>query len=258
MFEGIGKIGDYLQQRMLQVKVNYKLQTGRNLDTESKRDDNIVEVMLSSGTEDEDAAKRVSAIKQKLMEGRELSDEELHYLAKNNPDLYDKAVKVKEVRERLRADLKQAKTKAEAQQAVTRAQVELAASAKAELSAAGASAGASGGGGSIQTGTGGGTDAGVSDAAGSADSHTAGADVVPVTAVTAVSGAAQTAVAEAADTELVNAGQQSAACAVDTGTNDKNSVTPVYEKYIMLLRAVQDEWQKFSRSKGYQALPDKK
>ena len=67
MLEGIGKIGDYLQQRMLQVKVNYKLQTGRNLDTESKRDDNIVEVMLSSGTEDEDAAKRVSAIKQKLI-----------------------------------------------------------------------------------------------------------------------------------------------------------------------------------------------
>ena len=29
MFEGIGKLGSYLQQHTLQVKVNYKLQTGQ-------------------------------------------------------------------------------------------------------------------------------------------------------------------------------------------------------------------------------------
>lgn len=270
MFEGIGKLGSYLQQHTLQVKVNYKLQTGQDLETDKKKDDNIVDIMLSHTSDSDDSSERVASIKQKLMNGREISDEELRYLEKNSPDLYEKAVKVKEVRERLKDDLKHAKTKAEAQQAVTRAQIEVSASAKAELSGAGGIGTSSGGSAAGGVAAGGGTvsaaeAAGVSVEAGSAVSASAGAamaasDLAAAPAAESVAGvsAAAAAPAEAAADAASAAGVQAEtgtaadAAAVDTQTS-KN--TAVYEKYIMQVRAIQDEWQKFSRSKEYQQMP---
>lgn len=270
MFEGIGKLGSYLQQHTLQVKVNYKLQTGQDLETDKKKDDNIVDIMLSHTSDSDDSSERVASIKQKLMNGREISDEELRYLEKNSPDLYEKAVKVKEVRERLKDDLKHAKTKAEAQQAVTRAQIEVSASAKAELSGAGGIGTSSGGSAAGGVAAGGGTvsaaeAAGVSVEAGSAVSASAGAamaasDLAAAPAAESAAGvsAAAAAPAEAAANAASAAGVQAEtgtaadAAAVDTQTS-KN--TAVYEKYIMQVRAIQDEWQKFSRSKEYQQMP---
>lgn len=270
MFEGIGKLGSYLQQHTLQVKVNYKLQTGQDLETDKKKDDNIVDIMLSHTSDSDDSSERVASIKQKLMNGREISDEELRYLEKNSPDLYEKAVKVKEVRERLKDDLKHAKTKAEAQQAVTRAQIEVSASAKAELSGAGGIGTSSGGSAAGGVAAGGGTvsaaeAAGVSVEAGSAVSASAGAamaasDLAAAPAAESAAGvsAAAAAPAEAAADAASAAGVQAEtgtaadAAAVDTQTS-KN--TAVYEKYIMQVRAIQDEWQKFSRSKEYQQMP---
>ena len=270
MFEGIGKLGSYLQQHTLQVKVNYKLQTGQDLETDKKKDDNIVDIMLSHTSDSDDSSERVASIKQKLMNGREISDEELRYLEKNSPDLYEKAVKVKEVRERLKDDLKHAKTKAEAQQAVTRAQLEVSASAKAELSGAGGIGTSSGGSAAGGVAAGGGTvsaaeAAGVSVEAGSAVSASAGAamaasDLAAAPAAESAAGvsAAAAAPAEAAADAASAAGVQAEtgiaadAAAVDTQTS-KN--TAVYEKYIMQVRAIQDEWQKFSRSKEYQQMP---
>ena len=271
MFEGIGKLGSYLQQHTLQVKVNYKLQTGQDLETDKKKDDNIVDIMLSHTSDSDDSSERVASIKQKLMNGREISDEELRYLEKNSPDLYEKAVKVKEVRERLKDDLKHAKTKAEAQQAVTRAQIEVAASAKAELSGAGGIGTASGGGmagGMAAAGSGtvsAAEAAGVSAAAGNAVSASAGAAMTApdlaaapaaesAAAVSAAAAAPVEAAADAASAAGVQA-ETSTAVATAAGDTQTSKNTAVYEKYIMQVRAIQDEWQKFSRSKEYQQMP---
>ena len=61
-----------------------------------------------------DAARKqqtMSSIDTKLKTGVRLSANELEYLKKNNPDLYEKAVKIEKEREEYRRQLRNAKTK---------------------------------------------------------------------------------------------------------------------------------------------------
>lgn len=258
MFEGIGKINSYLQQNNLQIKMNYKMKTGQDLDN-SKKDDNnnIVDIMLSASSTSKDSGERVESLRQKLMNGRELSDEELRYLEKNNPDLYEKAVKTQRVREDLRQELKHAKSKAEAQQAVTRARIAIAASAKAELSGAGG-LGTAAGTSSAGSGTGAAamTAAPANIAGASAAASNINAAVAPaVTAAAPAAAADTTATANGAAAAYTAASTDTSSLAA-TDTSTSSSASSISEKYIMQFQAVDDEWKKFSHSKQYMKLPE--
>ena len=273
MFEGIGKINSYLQQQSLQTLTEDKSSQTKETQKDSSQPDSIVDIMLSTTSSADGTTQRVAAIRKKLMNGRELTDEELHYLEKNSPDLYEKAMKVKEVREQLREDLKHAKTKAEAQRAVTRAQVSVAASAKAELSGAGgitAGAGTAAAGASSAADTGssadaaGGTTAIPIQAGNTGDamnvSLTAASPAPEAAALSSAEGADAAGLAPAAisgDAMAAAAGSGTAAAGAAGSVSETTSESSqVYDKYVMQIRGIQDEWQKFTRTKGYKQLPE--
>jgi len=263
LFEGIGKINSYLQQQSLQTLTEDKSSQTKETQKDSSQPDSIVDIMLSTTSSADGTTQRVAAIRKKLMNGRELTDEELHYLEKNSPDLYEKAMKVKEVREQLREDLKHAKTKAEAQRAVTRAQVSVAASAKAELSGAG---GITAGAGTAAAGApsaAGGTAIPV-QAGNTGDamnvSLTAASPAPEAAALSSAEGADAAGLAPAAisgDAMAAAAGSGTAAAGAAGSVSETTSESSqVYDKYVMQIRGIQDEWQKFTRTKGYKQLPE--
>lgn len=135
MFEGIGRMGDYLKQRDLKLQAKYKMKTGQSLDAlkEQLRKNNTFEArtIRAQKTRMTDDTK-VSIIRQKLRAGRELSAAELTYLKKNDPDLYAKAREAQETRTELQQALKRAKTKAEAIRAVAQIQAKVATAAALE------------------------------------------------------------------------------------------------------------------------------
>lgn len=131
MFEGIGRIGQYLQMKDLKLQAKTKIRTGQSLDQmreELKKNQTIGARMTTQKTKQADMTSglRTSIIRQKLMRGRELSVDELKYLKDNDPDLYDKARRAQQTRTELQQALKRAKTKEEAQRAVAQAQLKVA------------------------------------------------------------------------------------------------------------------------------------
>ena len=73
MFEGIGTIGSYLQQRNLQFKANYKLTTGQEFKTASEIKRSYMQELLkttNSNSKDQANALRKAFIKQELMNGK--------------------------------------------------------------------------------------------------------------------------------------------------------------------------------------------
>ncbi len=177
MFEGIGRMGDYLKQRDLKLQAKYKMKTGQSLDAlkEQLRKNNTFEArtIRAQKTQMTDDTK-VAIIRQKLHAGRELSAAELSYLKKNDPDLYSKAREAQETRTELQQALKRAKTKAEAIRAVAQIQAKVATAAALEAkygSASGAMASAAAGTGASASGiSADGAAAGVADTASSAAS----------------------------------------------------------------------------------------
>ena len=159
-FTTIGTLHSYVQQKNLKFAADYKKKTGQSvvsstgnlkLDLKAANNKSLVDKMIQAqqSNKDEYSKQRISSIKQKLMNGKKISNEELGYLKKNDPDLYKKAKKAEEAREDLKAALRKAKTKQEARQAVTQALIKASAEATAELAAAknagGGGAGLSGG-----------------------------------------------------------------------------------------------------------------
>ena len=145
MFEGIGKIGQYVQQQNLKYAAKYKLRTGRRLaddmksagasfDYSTTRTKRTKQKTMSDDT-------KISIIKNKLRRGQHLSASEMKYLKENDEDLYDKAKKTQAVRAELQQALKHAKTKQEAQRAVMSAQIKVAAAAIQEARNGGANIG---------------------------------------------------------------------------------------------------------------------
>ena len=161
-FTTIGTLHSYVQQKNMKFAAEYKKKTGQSvvtssgnltLDLKAANNTSLVEKMIKAQKKGSDYSKyRTATIKQKLMNGKKLSNEEMGYLKRNEPNLYKKAKKAEEAREDLKADLKKAKTKSEARQAVTRALIKASAEATAELNAAkGAAGGGSGGSGAISS-----------------------------------------------------------------------------------------------------------
>ena len=157
MLEGIGRIGAYVQQRNLKTAAKYRIKTGQSLipNKTEKLQSALQKISANQSTKDSDPI-RTATIKSKLKGGRKLSSDELSYLRENDPALYRKAKGAQRAREELERDLSSCHTKAEARQALMRAQLKASSEALAELTAAKGGAGAGvGAGGSASSFSGG-------------------------------------------------------------------------------------------------------
>ncbi|MBO6246456.1 MAG: hypothetical protein J6N55_09275 [Anaerovibrio sp.] len=150
MLEGIGRVGAYVQQRNLKTAAKYRIKTGQSLipNKTEKLQSALQKISANQSTKHSDPI-RTATIKSKLKGGRKLSSDELSYLRENDPALYRKAKGAQRAREELERDLSSCHTKAEARQALMRAQLKASSEALAELTAAkggGAGAGVGAGG----------------------------------------------------------------------------------------------------------------
>lgn len=116
-FDGIGKISDYTQLRNLQRAMKYRIKTGQSLAQAmgSPVPEGRMCVSDLQRAREKTDANREQQIRQKLRQGQKLSATDMKYLKENNPDLYEKVLRIEEQREMLARALKRAKTKDEAQ-----------------------------------------------------------------------------------------------------------------------------------------------
>lgn len=127
MFEGIGKIGAYAQRKNLELAANYKIKTGKTMTVAmpSSLTRPATSRLTATKPNTKNIELRRSLIKQKLKQGQKLSAEEMRFLKENDSALYKKAKTAQDAREQLERDLKGAKTKAEARQALLRAEMKI-------------------------------------------------------------------------------------------------------------------------------------
>ena len=306
-FTTIGTLHSYVQQKNLKFAANYKKKTGQSvvsstgnlkLDLKAANNQSLVDKMIKAqqSNKDEYSNQRISSIKQKLMNGKKISNEEMGYLKKNDPDLYKKAKKAEEAREDLKAALRKAKTKQEARQAVTQALIKASAEATAELSAArsAVSGGAAGmGGGNTPSYTAsqeiGGPNAEAIFGNISSNNNepsmirlneqinSSSENNVDVEEVAAQEGAAINKInnevsvarevsAEAAKAESANSAESINNKPENLKSNNPNNpletdnnnspVSGIMEKFIMVVRAIEDEWYNFSKSDEYKELAE--
>ena len=276
-FALIGSARTYAKMVNLKFAAKYRLKTGQslvnsngtlNFSTLGKRSSSFVDKMMSAQKQTADAAtkRRLAAIKKKLLNGKKLSNEEMGFLLKNDSKLYNKAKKAEEAREELKAALGRAKTKKEAREALMHAMMKASAECSAELDAA-----KSGGGGGMSSFSGGG-DAGMSvaisgdgggviDAGGfSAQSLSVG-NVSEQSNASAENNASTASNVSATNNESANkndAAENNFANGIKGSQSSSEKDTPddILEKFIMIIRALEDEWAQFSKSKQYKDLPD--
>lgn len=301
-FTTMGTVGSYIKQKNLFFAANYKIKTGqRVVDSTGNLNfakpsmmDQILEAQKKS-TEEVDAA-RISSIKQKLMSGRKLTNEEMGYLREKDPKMYKKAKHAEEAREELKSQLKKAKTKQEARQALTQAMVKASAEASAELAAYKDSIKGGGmpSGAGYQAGTEVGGNVGIGDSAANLDGVSAenlsSADspsLLQVNQEISADGEELTgAVSEltkleiqsnqdaAEDIQQANEMQAeensedassnsnspsnatSRKISMTNSATDMDSPQDIMEKFIMTIRALEDEWAQFTKSKAYDEMPE--
>ena len=311
-FTVIGTLHSYVQQKNFKFAANYKKKTGQTvvsssgnlqLDLRAANNRSLVDKMLQAqqSNKDEYSKQRVSSIKRKLLSGKKISNEELGYLKKNDPDLYKKAKKAEEAREDLKAALRKAKTKQEARQAVTQALIKASAEATAEIKAANAGGGISGiGGNGNSVGSSAGYESGQEIGGPNAEAifgnvngssnepsmirlneqinnlNTSSEAQVDPNIAAAQEGAllkdinnevsvAREVGTEAAKAESINSAESInnkpensiAANPNDSTNNEQNDVVGgIIEKFIMVVRAIEDEWATFSNSDEFKDLAE--
>ena len=245
-FAGIGKIGNFVRQKNLAFAANYRIKTGQRIvsanGTLNFSASNMFSQVASAKKKTLSTVDkaRLATIKRKLMSGKKLSEAEMNYLREKDPKMYKKAKYADDAREELKAELKSAKTKQEARQAVMRAMSKVAAEASAELS-------------SLQNGGAGGGAAGGTDFTGadfSADAE------ISVSANEDIAADFQETAGEISEATAENFNETATENPV--AQNDENSSGPldIIDKFIMAIRALQDEWTQFSKSDEYKELPE--
>ena len=306
-FTTIGTLGSYVKQKNMKFAADYRKKTGQSLvnstgnlklDLKAANNRSLVDKMLQAQQQDENeySKQRVSTIKKKLLNGKKISNEELGYLRKHDPDLYKKAMKAEEAREELKAALRKAKTKDEARQAVTRAIMKASAEAAAELkfaSGGGVSgAGANGVSGAVPASYEASQEIGganaeaiqayvngdepsmvrlneqinsaslenTADNVNNAELQEASAlkdintDIAASNEINAKTAVENT----AAQTDaMINKPNAQSSNPNDKTNSSKNDITSgIIEKFIMVVRAIEDEWTAFAKSDEYKDLAE--
>ena len=290
-FTMIGTVGSYIKQKNLNFAANYKIKTGQrvadvNGNLQFAKSNMFDEILKANQKSDTDVnSARIASIKQKLMNGRKLSTEEMSYLREKDPKLYKKAKHADDAREELKADLKKAKTKQEARQAVTQAMMKASAEASAELAAY--KSGSSAGGAVSTAGYQAGNEVGGNVANVSAENlnDTESPSLIQVNEEISAEGQefsdtvseitkleiqsnqesaesiqqANTEVSETSTTEENSSDTSDKKISNSTqpaSGDEKNSPEDILEKFIMTIRALEYEWAQFTKSKVFAEMPE--
>ena len=242
-FAVMGTISSYVKQKNLTFAAKHRIRTGQTL---TNANGNFISMTTSTfqklaqaSKSSNDAAKqqKIRRIKQKLHAGQKLSDEELGFLRVNDPKTYKKAKAAAEARDELKAELKKAKSKSEAREALSRAMLKASSAAMAELGALGQGGGTSAGGNSGEV------SAGSENISGevSAGNENVSGDKV--------SAGNENVSGDKTSAEKISSAQKN---------SDSDEMTPedILEKYIWTIRALEDEWNRFTNSDEYKNLSD--
>ncbi|MBQ6298175.1 MAG: hypothetical protein IJK81_10930 [Selenomonadaceae bacterium] len=258
-FATIGTLSSYVKQKNLTFAAKHKIRTGQTL---TNANGNFISMTTSTfdklreaanASKDQVKQQKLARIKQKLKAGQKLSDEELGFLRVNDTKTYKKAKAADDAREELKEELKKAKSKGEAREAMTRAMIKASTTAMSELSALGQGGGnvSAGGGSAMQTG---------GEVMSSGDAGNISGGEVSATGNENVSGVENQTLTEI--NQSIQASNENSADADKNSPAQKNSDeeanTPedIMEKYIWTIRALEDEWAKFTNSKNYRDLPN--
>lgn len=274
-FTKIGTVKSYVRQKNLHFAANYKIKTGQRVVdangilqfAKSNMFDAVAKAQKKSDSEV--SAARIASIKQKLMNGKKLSTEEMGYLREKDPKLYRKAKHAEEAREELKGELKKAKTKQEARQAVTQAMIKASAEASAELAAfkSGMTAGS---GGAVPMGYQagaevGGNVAGVENSVGNLNGAETEGGLLQVNEEISADGEQMTEAAAEVTRAEIKSNQEAAEniqqanaenAEAEKTSSKKTTADDILEKFIMTIRALEDEWAQFTKTKEYADLPE--
>jgi hypothetical protein len=292
MFEGIGTIGSYAKQWKLKRMAKTKITTGQTVDLNKRQSFSSVFAQIS--TQNSQGTKKTTktmaekaktnSIKQKLKQGKKLSAEELKHLKEKEPALYEKAKAVQLAREQLERDLKHCKTKGEVRMAMLRASMKVESqAAMADTAAAGVSmSGAAPSAGGAVAGTAGAAMS-TGGAAASMDTAGVGGEAQALQGMNGTEGAAaagEHAVMEPSTADVSEAAQKAQATGeklekiiervLDENKGSAESSGALLEALeatedagmdlpptqMLIIRALQDEYDKFVNSKEYEDLPE--
>ena len=295
MFEWIGRINDYAATWQLKKEANWRIKTGEAISLSDSKKQMAQEVRQNFPKNTGAAAKvtdstRLSIISQKARSGKKLTPEELRLLKENDEALYQKAKKADDTREELKAALKRAKTKEAARRILMEAQLKVAIealsgggdSAAMPSSASGAgSTGNAASAGEAAAKDGGAAANGAAAPEGGATSFSEGApaalagtgEAAPGAGHEAQAGAqagADGAVAKGAGKEHDAIGEkkpsfleervaqlkESYARAMAELENAKDAKPNFDDTYLIVFRALADEWREFTSSKAWEKLPE--
>lgn len=270
-FAVIGTLSSYVKQKNLNFAAKHKIRTGQTL---TNANGNLISTTTSTFQKLTEAAKtssdqakqqKLRRIKQKLMNGKKISDEELGFLRVNDPKTYKKAKHAEEAREDLKAELKKAKSKSEAREAMTRAMIKASTEAMAELGALGQMGGMDGGGASPQSAEGTMNFAGDTSASNLAEGTTTADANANISSTEnqnlsegnqSVQDAQGNSDADKNSAAQKNSDENKNLAAQKNSDDDKNTPEDIMEKYIMTIRALEDEWARFTESDEYKNLPE--
>ena len=269
-FTGIGKIGNFVQQKNLLFAAKYRMKTGQSIVNGNGRLTltratmfNQVQMSKTNSNSATDKA-RIASIKQKLKSGKKLSAAEMNYLKEKDPTLYKKAKYADDAREELKGELKNAKTKQEAREAVMRAMAKIAADCSADFESLKGGAGGGGisfGGGDISAdmssvGSEISLDGGIEslNVEGAGNLNVEGAENLSGE-ISNVSTSENISAENTVATSDANANENSITNSSSTDENSDDAFD-ILDKYIYAIRAVQDEWTNFIKSDEYKKMPE--
>lgn len=256
-FAVIGTLSNYVKTKNLNFAAKHKIRTGQTL---TNANGNFVSMTTSTFDKLAEAAKassekakqaKLRRIKQKLMDGRKISDEEMGFLRVNDPKTYKKAKHAEEAREELKAELKKAESKSEAREIMTRAMIKASTEAMAELGALGQCNGGTAGGNTGGVSMSPNSDASSMDISGGEISAESNADATENQTLSEVNQS----VAENNSAENSNDADKNSPAQKESD-DDKTTPEDIMEKYIMTIRALEDEWARFTNSDEYKNLPE--
>lgn len=259
-FATIGKISTYVKQKNLTFAAKHKIRTGQVL---TNSNGNLVSTFSATFDKLRDASKvaadkakqmKLRRIKNKLLNGKKLSEDEMNFLRVNDSKTYKKAKHAEEAREELKSELKKAKSKDEAREAMSRALVKASSEAMAELGALGQGGNLSAAGGFGSLMQAGGDTLNLAGGELSADSNGNGATALITTDSAQTTNNANESNGDNHDGDKTSTDKTHGTS--QTKNDDATTPEDIMEKYLMTIRALEDEWARYTNSKEYKDLPE--
>lgn len=117
-FTNIGNLGNYIKNFKLETKWKEKKDSGdytKKMEARKAAKQAVESMAEQMREEKQNSDKDMQTITLKLSSGKKLSQKEMEYLSKKNPQLYQKAKQIEAEKEKYKENLKKCKTKEEVQ-----------------------------------------------------------------------------------------------------------------------------------------------